>query len=237
MTAAKARAKASNGGGGANGRLAAAPEPRLHAHYREVARPALQEQFGFTNPHQIPRVVKVTLNVGVGEGSRDRKLLESVASELAAISGQKAVITRARRSISNFRLRQGMPVGAMVTLRRRRMWEFLDRFVSVAVPRIRDFRGLNTRSFDGRGNYTAGIGEQIIFPEVDYDKVRSIHGMDVTVVTSTDKDDRAYALLAQLGFPFRGGVPLIVGAQRGGDAPAPQGDEDDATSMPGLAAS
>ena len=210
MSAARAARKAA-----ANGRSPTAPEPRLYAHYRDVARPALQEQFGFTNPHQIPHVVKVTLNVGVGEGSRDRKLLESVVGELAAISGQKAVITRARRSISNFRLREGMPVGAMVTLRRRRMWEFLDRFVSVAVPRIRDFRGLNTRSFDGRGNYTAGVREQIVFPEVDYDKVRSIHGMDVTVVTSTDRDDRAYALLSLLGFPFRGGVPLIVGGQGG----------------------
>lgn len=188
-------------------------EPRLLAHYRGVAQPALQEQFGFANPHQIPRVVKVTLNVGVGEGSRDRKLIDSVAGELAVISGQKPVITRARKSISNFRLREGMPVGASVTLRRRNMWEFLDRFVSVAVPRIRDFRGLNTRSFDGRGNYTVGIREQIIFPEVDYDKVNRIHGMDVTVVTSTNKDDQAYALLRQLGFPFRGEIPVIIGAQ------------------------
>ncbi len=188
-------------------------EPRLLNHYREVARPALQEQFGFANPHQIPRVVKVTLNVGVGEGSRERKLVDSVAGELTVISGQRSVITRARRSISNFQLREGMPVGASVTLRRRGMWEFIDRFVSVAVPRIRDFRGLNTRSFDGRGNYTVGIREQIIFPEVDYDKVNRIHGMDVTVVTSTDKDDQAYALLRQLGFPFRGEVPVIIGAQ------------------------
>ena len=186
-------------------------EPRLQTHYREVARPALQEQFGFANPHQIPRVLKVTLNVGVGEGSRDRKLIDSVAAELAVISGQKPVITRARRSISNFRLREGMPVGASVTLRRRWMWEFLDRFVSIAVPRIRDFRGLNTRSFDGRGNYTVGIREQIIFPEVDYDKVNRIHGMDVSVVTSTSKDDQAYALLRQLGFPFRGEIPVIIG--------------------------
>ena len=188
-------------------------EPRLLTHYKGVARPALQEQFGFGNPHQIPRVVKVTLNVGVGEGSRDRKLVDAAASELAVITGQKAVITRARRSISNFRLREGMPVGASVTLRRRGMWEFLDRFVSVAMPRIRDFRGLNTRSFDGRGNYTVGVKEQIIFPEVDYDKVNQIHGMNITVVTSTEKDDQAYALLTQIGFPFRGGVPVIIGAQ------------------------
>ncbi len=188
-------------------------EPRLQAHYREVARPVLQKQFGFVNRHQIPQVVKVTLNVGIGEGSRDRKLIDSVVGELAVITGQKAVITRARKSISNFRLREGMPVGATVTLRRRNMWEFLDRFVSIAVPRIRDFRGLNTRSFDGRGNYTVGIREQIIFPEVDYDKVSRIHGMDVSIVTSTNKDDQAYALLRQLGFPFRGEIPVIVGAQ------------------------
>ena len=188
-------------------------EPRLLTHYRGVARQALQDQFGFANPHQIPQVVKVTLNVGVGEGSRDRKLVDSVAGELAMITGQKAVITRARRSISNFKLREGMPVGASVTLRRRGMWEFLDRFVSIAVPRIRDFRGLHTRSFDGRGNYTVGIREQIIFPEVDYDKVSQIHGMDVSVVTSTNKDDQAYALLRQLGFPFRGEIPVIIEAQ------------------------
>ena len=187
-------------------------EPRLLAHYRDVARPALQEQFGFANPHQIPSVVKVTLNVGVGEASRDRKLVDSVTQELAVISGQKPVITRARKSISNFRLREGMPVGATVTLRRRGMWEFLDRFVSIAVPRIRDFRGLNTRSFDGRGNYTVGIREQIIFPEVEYDRVKEIHGMDISVVTTTNKDDQAYALLRQLGFPFRGTIPVIIGA-------------------------
>lgn len=189
-------------------------EPRLQTHYREVARPALKEQFGLANPHQTPQVLKVTLNVGVGEGGRDRKLIDSVAEELTVISGQKPVITRARKSISNFHLREGMPVGASVTLRRRRMWEFLDRFVSIAVPRIRDFRGLNTRSFDGRGNYTVGIREQIIFPEVDYDRVKQIHGMDISVVTSTNKDDQAYALLRQLGFPFRGEIPVIIGGAR-----------------------
>ncbi len=193
-------------------------EPRLLTHYKRVARPALRAQFDYANPHQIPKVVKVTLNVGVGEGSRDRKLVDSAVEELAAIAGQKAVVTRARKSISNFKLREGMPVGASVTLRQRVMWEFLDRFVSVAVPRIRDFRGLNTRSFDGRGNYTVGIREQIVFPEVDYDKVARIHGMDVTVVTSTNKDDQAYALLRQLGFPFRGETPLIVGAEARGNA-------------------
>lgn len=186
-------------------------EPRLLNHYRTTARPALQEKFGFTNVHQIPQVVKVTLNVGIGEASRDRKLVESVVEELSVITGQKAVVTKARKSISNFRLREGMPVGASVTLRRRKMWEFLDRFVSAAIPRIRDFRGLNTRSFDGRGNYTVGIKEQIIFPEVDYDRVNRVHGLDVSIVTSTNKDDEAYALLRQLGFPFRGEVPVIIG--------------------------
>ena len=187
-------------------------EPRLQIHYREKARPALQEQFSFSNPHQIPRPEKVVLNVGVGEASRDRKLVDSVADELTAITGQKALITKARKSISNFQLREGMPVGASVTLRRAKMWEFLDRFISVTAPRIRDFRGLNTRAFDGRGNYTLGIREQIIFPEVDYDQVKQIHGMNITVVTSTNKDDEAYALLRQLGFPFRGEVPVLIGA-------------------------
>ena len=186
-------------------------KPRLLEHYLEVAKPRLREEFDFENDHQIPRVEKVTLNVGVGEASKDRKLLNSVVDELATITGQKPVVTRARVSISNFGLRQGMPVGASVTLRRERMYEFLDRLVSVAIPRIRDFRGLRTRSFDGRGNYTIGVKEQIIFPEIEYDKVHTVHGMDITVVTSTDKDDEAFALLRELGFPFRGEVPVVIG--------------------------
>ena len=186
-------------------------ETRLQQHYREHVTPALTEQFGFTNPHQVPKVVKVVLNVGVGEASKNQKLLDSVVEELGVITGQKAVITRARKSISNFSLREGMPVGASVTLRRTRMYEFLDRLVSVAIPRIRDFRGLPTRSFDGRGNYTMGVREQIIFPEIDYDRVNKIHGMDITVVTDTDKDDEALALLTQMGFPFRGTVPVVIG--------------------------
>ena len=187
-------------------------EPRLKRHYEEQVRPKLQEEFGFSNPHEVPGLVKVVLNVGVGEASKDQKLLESVLEELAVISGQRAVMNRATRSISNFQLREGMPVGASVTLRRDRMWFFLDRLIATAIPRVRDFRGLRTRSFDGRGNYTLGIREQIIFPEVDYDNVRKIHGMDVTVVTSTDKDDEAFALLRGLGFPFRGEVPVQIGA-------------------------
>jgi large subunit ribosomal protein L5 len=187
-------------------------EPRLKTHYETYVRPKLQEEFQYTNPHEVPKLVKVVLNVGVGEGSKDQKLLESVVEELGVITGQKANVNRARRSISNFSLREGMPVGASVTLRRARMWFFLDRLISTAIPRIRDFRGLPTRSFDGRGNYTMGVKEQIIFPEIDFDDVRKIHGMDITFVTSTDKDDEGFALLRELGFPFRGEVPVQIGA-------------------------
>jgi large subunit ribosomal protein L5 len=187
-------------------------QPRLKTHYETNARPKLQQEFQLTNPHEVPRLVKIVLNVGMGDAPKDQKLLESVVDELGAISGQKAVVNRARRSISNFNLREGMPIGASVTLRRDRMWYFLDRLISTAIPRVRDFRGLQTRSFDGRGNYTMGVREQIIFPEINYDKVRRIHGMDITVVTSTNKDDQAFALLRELGFPFRGHVPVQVGA-------------------------
>ena len=185
--------------------------PRLHRHYLENVQPKLQEEFGFTNVNQIPCPVKVVLNVGVGEASRNQKFLDSVVEELTVISGQKPVVTRARKSISNFSLRTGMPVGCRVTLRRRRMYEFLDRLVSATIPRIRDFRGLSTKSFDGRGNYSLGVREQIIFPEIDYDRIDRIHGMDITVVTSTSKDDEALALLRELGFPFRGSLPVIIG--------------------------
>ena len=186
--------------------------PRLHAHYVETVRPALTEQFGYSNPNQLPKIEKVVLNVGVGDASKNQKLLESVIDELETITGQKAVVTRARKSISNFSLREGMPVGASVTLRATRMYEFLDRLVSAALPRVRDFRGLPTRSFDGRGNYTLGVKEQIIFPEINYDRVNKIHGMDITVVTSTNKDDEGLALLRLMGFPFRGQDPVIIGA-------------------------
>ncbi len=187
-------------------------EPRLKTHYETYVRAKLQEEFQFSNLHQLPRLVKVVLNVGVGEAPKDQKLLDSVIEELGIISGQKALVNRARRSISNFQLREGMPVGASVTLRRNKMWFFLDRMISTAIPRVRDFRGLRTRSFDGRGNYSLGITEQIVFPEIDYDNVRKIHGLDITIVTSTDKDDEAFALLRELGFPFRGHVPIQVGA-------------------------
>ncbi len=185
-------------------------EPRLLRHYKTYARPHLAEQFQWTNPNQIPKIEKVVLNVGVGEASKNAKLLTSVVDELGVITGQKALVTRARRSVSNFHLREGMPIGASVTLRKSRMYEFLDRLVSVVIPRVRDFRGLRTRSFDGRGNFTMGVREQIIFPEIDFDKVGQIHGMDITVVTSTNKDDVALALLRAMGFPFRGEVPVII---------------------------
>jgi large subunit ribosomal protein L5 len=178
-------------------------EPRLLRHYRNHVRPTLQEQFGFDNPHRIPGIEKVVVNVGIGEAPKNQKLLDSVVEELSIITGQKPVVNRARKSISNFSLREGMPVGVSVTLRKSRMYEFLDRLISAAIPRVRDFRGLPTRSFDGRGNYTLGVKEQIIFPEINYDRVQEVHGMDITVVTSTNKDDEAYALLRQMGFPFR----------------------------------
>jgi large subunit ribosomal protein L5 len=187
-------------------------QPRLKTHYETYVRPKLQEEFQFGNPHEVPKLVKIVLNVGVGDAAKDQKLLESVVEELGVISGQKANVNRATRSISNFQLREGMPVGASVTLRKDRMWYFLDRLISTAIPRVRDFRGLRERSFDGRGNYTMGIREQIIFPEIDYDNVRKIHGMDITFVTSTDKDDEGFALLRELGFPFRGSVPVQIGA-------------------------
>jgi len=186
-------------------------EPRLLRHYRNHVQPALKERFGYANVHQIPRIEKVVVNVGVGEAPKEQKLLDSVVEELSIITGQRPVINRARKSISNFSLREGMPVGVSVTLRRQRMYDFLDRLITAAIPRVRDFRGLPTRSFDGRGNYTMGVKEQIIFPEINYDRVQKVHGMDITVVTSTNKDDEAYALLREMGFPFRGETPVQVG--------------------------
>ena len=188
-------------------------EPRLKHHYEHHARAKLPEAFGFKHPHQVPKMLKVVLNVGMGEAASDQKLLASVLEELGIISGQKANINRAKKSIANFKLREGMPVGASVTLRGDRMWFFLDRLISTAIPRVRDFRGLKTRSFDGRGNYTMGVKEQIIFPEINYDRVKRIHGMDITIVTSTDKDDEALALLREMGMPFRGDdIPVQIGA-------------------------
>jgi large subunit ribosomal protein L5 len=185
-------------------------ETRLQTHYRERVVPKLKEEFGFSNQHQVPRLEKVVVNVGMGDAGKNQKLLDSVVAEVATITGQKPVVTTARKSIAGFSLREGMPVGVSVTLRGARMYEFLDRLVSSAIPRIRDFRGIPSRSFDGRGNYTLGVKEQIIFAEIEYDSVERVHGMDITVVTSTDKDAEAYALLRELGFPFRGTIPIPI---------------------------
>ena len=180
-----------------------APPARLKEFYEQQVRAKLQQQFGFKNPHQIPRLKKIVLNVGMGDASKNPKGLDAAAAELAAISGQHPVVTRAKKAIANFNLRAGQAIGCAVTLRGARMYEFLDRFITIAVPRMRDFRGLPTKSFDGRGNYTLGIKEQMIFPEIDYDKVERIHGMDITFVTSAGRDDTALALLRELGMPFR----------------------------------
>ena len=188
-------------------------EPRLLRHYKAQVRPRLAEKYQWTNPNQIPKIEKVVMNVGVGEAPKNAKLLTAVVDELGVITGQRAIVTRAKKSVSNFQLRQGMPIGATVTLRRSKMYEFLDRLVSVAIPRVRDFRGLATRSFDGRGNFTMGLREQIIFPEIDFDKAGQIHGMNITVVTSTDKDDEALTLLREMGFPFRGEIPIVIGQE------------------------
>ncbi|HEY0304075.1 MAG TPA: 50S ribosomal protein L5 [Longimicrobiales bacterium] len=188
-------------------------KPRLQKHYEERVRPNLMKEFGFDNPFRVPRLEKVVLNVGLGEAPKQPKLLDSIVEELTLISGQKPLVTRARKAISNFGIREGMPIGASVTLRGARMYEFVDRFVNAAVPRIRDFRGLPTRSFDGRGNYTLGIKEQMIFPEIEYDKVQKIHGMDIVFVTTTNKDNEALSLLRELGMPFRGETPVGVSAE------------------------
>jgi large subunit ribosomal protein L5 len=184
--------------------------PRLKTYYDKVIRPNLTKEFGFTNRHQVPQVVKVVLNVGMGEGAKNPKVIDAVAEELAIITGQKPVIRRAKKAIANFGLREGLPIGVSVTLRNARMYEFLDRFINVSVPRIRDFKGLPNKSFDGRGNYTLGIKEQMIFPEIDFDKVEQIHGMDITLVTNAGRDDLAMALLREFGWPFRGETPLAV---------------------------
>jgi large subunit ribosomal protein L5 len=187
------------------------PPPRLRQHYRERVCQKLAEQFAFANPNQLPRLEKIVVNVGLGEAPKNPKLLDGVVEELAAITGQRPVVTKAKKAISNFSLRAGMPIGVRVTLRGAQMYEFLDRFVSVAVPRIRDFRGFPTKSFDGRGNYTVGVKEQMIFPEIDYDKVEKIHGMDITFVTTADRDDVGLALLREMGMPFRGETPVQLG--------------------------
>src|ERR1700680_2874766 len=177
--------------------------PRMRALYDEVVKGKLVEQFGYENPLQVPALDKVVLNMGIGEGVNDRKKVESAAADLTLIAGQKAVITKARKSIATFKVREGQPIGCKVTLRKTRMYEFVDRLVNVGLPRVRDFRGLNPKSFDGGGNYTLGIKEHIIFPEIDYDKAADIWGMDITVCTTAKTDDEARALLAAFNFPFR----------------------------------
>ncbi|OLT42705.1 50S ribosomal protein L5 [Serinicoccus sp. CNJ-927] len=181
----------------------AAPAPRMKGRYREDIVPAMTEQFGYANPMQVPGLVKITVNMGVGEAARDSKLIEGAIRDLATITGQKPSVTKARKSIAQFKLREGMPIGAHVTLRGDRMWEFLDRLLALALPRIRDFRGLSPRQFDGNGNYTFGLNEQSMFHEIDQDKIDRVRGMDITVVTTAKTDDEGRALLKHLGFPFK----------------------------------
>ncbi len=178
-------------------------EPRMKAQYREAAVPKLKEEYGIANTMLVPRLEKVVLNMGIGEAVSDSKKVQSAADDLSMIAGQKAVITRARKSIATFKLREGMAVGARVTLRSTRMWEFVDRLVTIALPRVRDFRGLNPKSFDGRGNYAMGIKEHIVFPEINYDQVDEVWGMDVVICTTSESDDQARVLLTALNFPFR----------------------------------
>jgi large subunit ribosomal protein L5 len=194
---AKAPVKEASAGGGEG------YEPRLQKFYRDVVVPKLNEQFGYKNPHSVPRIDKIVLNMGVGESTGDTKKVALAAEDLGMIAGQKPQITHARKSIATFKVREGMPLGAKVTLRKQRMYEFLDRLVTVALPRVRDFRGLNPKSFDGRGNYSLGIKEHIIFPEINYDKVDQVWGMDVVVCTTARTDEEARALLNALNFPFR----------------------------------
>jgi large subunit ribosomal protein L5 len=179
------------------------PVPRLRARYREELRRRLQDELALGNVMQVPRPVKVVVNMGVGEAVREARLLEGAVRDLAQITGQRPLVTKARRSIAGFKIREGQTIGAKVTLRGDRMWEFLDRLVSIALPRIRDFRGLAPKGFDGHGNFTFGLTEQLVFPEIDYDKIEKVRGMDITVVTSAETDEQGRALLTALGFPFR----------------------------------
>ena len=177
--------------------------PRLKTEYEKVIRPKLTEAFGYSNPFACPSITKVVINMGLGEGVTDQKKVTAAANDLTIIAGQKSVITRSRKAIANFKLREDLPIGAKVTLRAARMYDFVDRFVNIALPRVRDFRGLNPKSFDGRGNYTLGLKEHIIFPEIDFDKVTDVWGMDITFCTTAKNDDEARALLTAFNFPFR----------------------------------
>ncbi len=185
--------------------------PRLKERYREEVLARLQGELGLANPMQVPRLEKVVVNMGIGDSLKDGRMLEAAVDDLMTITGQRPVVTKARKSIAGFKVREGMQIGAKVTLRGDRMWEFIDRLISTAIPRIRDFRGLSTKSFDGHGNYTMGLTEQLIFPEIDYDKVVKVRGMDITVVTTAGDDERGKALLAALGFPFEG-MPAVSAA-------------------------
>jgi len=190
------------------------PPARLKTRYEEEILPALVERFGYSTPMRAPRIVKVTVNMGVGDAKQDSKMLDAASEQLGTITGQRPNVRRARKSIAQFKVREGMPVGVAVTLRGARSYEFLDRLMSVAIPRIRDFRGLNPRSFDGRGNYSMGVREQIIFPEVDYDEVDQVRGLDITITTTAHSDDEAFALLEALGMPFaREGRPGAAATQ------------------------
>jgi len=180
----------------------AAPPPRLRERFEQEIAPALTKRFGYSSPMEVPTIEKITLNMGIGEAKQDDKILDAATEQLGTIAGQRPNVRRARKSIASFKIREGMPVGVSVTLRRARMWEFLDRLTSVAVPRIRDFRGLNPRSFDGRGNYSMGIREQLIFPEIDYDSIDEVRGLDVTITTTANSDEEAFELLLALGMPF-----------------------------------
>ncbi len=177
--------------------------PRLQERYRQDVVPALTKEFSYDNVMQVPKVTKIVLNIGLGEALQNAKAIDAAVADLTAIAGQKPVVTRAKKSVANFKLREGQAIGAMVTLRGTRMYEFLDRLVNVALPRIRDFRGVNRRSFDGRGNYSIGLREQIMFPEIEYDKVDKLRGLEVSIVTSARNDAEGYALLKQFGMPFR----------------------------------
>ena len=177
--------------------------PQLKQNYQDTIVPKLKEQFNYTNIHQVPKVIKVTVNRGLGEASQNAKALESSLSEMAVITGQKPVVTRAKKAIAGFKLRKGMPVGVMVTLRSGKMYDFLDRLINLSLPRIRDFRGVSPNSFDGRGNYTLGVREQLIFPEIEYDSIDQIRGMDITIITTAQTDEEGRALLTEMGMPFR----------------------------------
>ena len=199
----KASAVATAPASGGHQPIAADYIPRLQTIYTDKVIPALMEKLQLTNPMEVPKLKKIVINVGVGKGHEDAKLMESIIGEVSSITGMKPIVTKAKKSISNFKLREGMPIGVKVTLRRKVMWEFADRLFNLAIPRIRDFRGVSDKSFDGRGNYTLGVKEQIIFPEINYDSVEKIHGLDITFVTTAKNDEHAREMLRELGMPFR----------------------------------